>query len=110
MLLSGGFRIVVKVIDDETRAVGGEGDVEFEEQAADGRRHCLLGGESEEDIRSEVDELDDLVRREGGTESLQLAGEKQEMRVGGDAVLEERQRGVFGRSVADVESSFFAYC
>lgn len=108
VIVGGGLGIVVEVVDNQARAVGGESNVELEQQAADGSGDGGVGGEGKKDIGAQVDEVDEQVWGEGGTESLQLTGEEEQMRVGGEAVLEERERRLLGRLVRDVEASVYS--
>ena len=64
MLLARALSIIIEVVDNNAVPVGWEADVKLEEQAADGARNGLFGGEGEEDVGALVQEVDEEVRSE----------------------------------------------
>jgi len=56
--LGGGEGVVVEVVDDEGGAVGGEVDVQLEEEGNETRWGWVGGRESEEDVAFGIDEFE----------------------------------------------------
>jgi len=83
--------VVVEMVNYERVSVGGEVDVELEEERDEGGRRWGICGEGEEDVAVVLGEVEEDVGREGGTESLQSGWEEEKMVVGKVAVHEERR-------------------
>jgi hypothetical protein len=88
MLLGRRLGIVVEVVDNESVAVGREGDVKLEEEGSNGSRNGLISGEGEQYISILVDIVDQDVGSELGTEALGLWRQEDEVVVCEIAVLE----------------------
>jgi hypothetical protein len=69
VLVCGAGGIVVEVVDDETRSVGGNADVELGQEADDRGRDRGGRGEGEEDVALRVDELEEDIRGQVGAEA-----------------------------------------
>lgn len=54
----GGVVVVVEVVDDGSRSLGGEGDVEFGEEGDDGGWDSAGGGGGEEDVTLGIDKVE----------------------------------------------------
>lgn len=125
VLLGGADGVVIEVVDDKAGAVGGEGDVKLGQEAHDGGRDGRFGGEGQKDVALGVDELEENVGGQVGTETwrchckyrfdrsgiaveshtLALRGEEQNVVVDTLAELEQLQRLALGRLVRDAESA-----
>lgn len=69
VLVGGGLGVVVEVVDDETGSLGGDVDVELQEDRVEGGRYGRRRAQGEEDVATGVDEVEDLLRRQVGTEA-----------------------------------------
>lgn len=67
--LGGREGVVVEVVDDGTRPLGGQGDVELGEQGDDGRGRGRRRRQGHEDVALGVDKVDEQVRRQVGAQA-----------------------------------------
>ncbi|KAH9826529.1 hypothetical protein Tdes44962_MAKER00493 [Teratosphaeria destructans] len=105
MRLTRAFLVVVEMIDDQAVPLRRNADVQLQQQAADGGGHRLRAGQGQQDVRALIHEVDQDIRGEVGAETLCLGGKEKEVGIRRDAVLEEREGGVFDRDVGDVEAA-----
>lgn len=69
VVVGGGLGVVVEVVDDETRALGGDLDVQLEEEGVEGGRDGLGGAQGEEDVAAGVEEVEEELGCQVGAES-----------------------------------------
>lgn len=69
VLIGGGLGVVVEVVDDEAGSLGGDVDVELQEDRVEGGRYGRRRAQGEEDVATSVDEVEDLLCRQVGTEA-----------------------------------------
>lgn len=69
MLLGGRDSIVVEVVNNDSRAITGEVDIDLEEEGADGAGGGGLAGEGEEDVAVLVQEFQDALGGQVGAET-----------------------------------------
>ena len=107
MLFASAVGIIVEVIHHQARPVLGKHNVQLQQKAADGGRDSALSREGEKHVGTGIDEFDDRVGCQSGTETFRLGGEEEQMGVGGLAVFEEGEFSIFGGAVGDLEASCF---
>jgi hypothetical protein len=105
MLLGGRDGVVVEVVDDEGVAVGGEVDIEFEEQRDDGAGGRAVGGEGEQDVAVLLEELENDLRGKGRSKAFCSRREEDEVVVGALAVLEDGEFVVLRGFEGELETS-----
>lgn len=105
--VGGAGDVVVEVVDDEAVAVGGQGDVELREEG-DQRGGCGgVGAEGEQDVALGVDEVEEGLGRQVGTETLGVDGQEEDVVVGSLAEVKEVQGVTLWCFVGDLEFSFW---
>jgi hypothetical protein len=65
--LSGGFSIVVEVVDDCAGALGRNGNSDLVEEGGERGRDRSRGGHCQKNVSAGIDELDDQIRGQIGT-------------------------------------------
>lgn len=64
MVVGGGLRVVVEVVDNEACSLGWDVDIKLEKNGVQGSRNGCRGTQSEQNISAGVDEVEDLFRRQ----------------------------------------------
>ena len=104
MLLGGTDGVVREVINDEGVAVGGEVDVELEEEGVQAGRCGRIRGERKQNVALILCEVKENLGRQGGAEGLELGGKDEKVVVGALAMLKKGRVG-FGRCEGEVEAA-----
>lgn len=70
--VGGGLGIVVEVVNHQTGSLGGDVDVQLEKESVQGGGDGLRGAQGKQDVSAGVEEVEDLLGSEVGTESWDI--------------------------------------